>query len=369
VPVCSSLACMPSKRSRQASDRWVNSGNVQQCHALCVVPHALSAMIALSLHWKQQCAQSIHQAGRADLLEVDDAVLHEHYKSEDIDLSDLLTPAATLRPGAAQRCVTMQDHGLDTSLDVLLMEEAASVLGTEAGATPAPITISAAIQNTHRATGTQLSYEISKRFGEEGLPEKTITCDLTGHAGQSLGAWLAKGVELHLTGDSNDYVGKGLSGGVISVRPPADAPFVASEQVRPCCAARPSPVSALKMDVTWVTLSTYFPPELFPWILPTCSPEVPPKPSWRVTQLQFYFRPTLVHGDGFPRFDAAVVSQCVHACCVACQQSSNASALPISSYDHFLHHHDSVAARCPAQQHASALMPGQADVRDAAAFS
>ena len=73
---------------------------------------------------------------------------------------------------------------------------------------------------------------MSKRFGEAGLPEGTLRVALHGHAGQSLGAWLAKGIELHLEGDANDYVGKGLSGGVVSVRPPADAPFVAQEQVR-----------------------------------------------------------------------------------------------------------------------------------------
>jgi glutamate synthase domain-containing protein 3 len=170
-------------------------------------------------------------AGRADLLEVDEAVRREHYKSEAIDLSHVLTPAATLRPEAAQRCTTTQDHGLDTALDALLLEKARSVLETPVGTAPEPVTIEAATQNTHRATGTQLSFEISKRFGEAGLPARSIVCKLSGHAGQSLGAWLAAGVEINLTGDANDYVGKGLSGGVISVRPPADAPFVAADQV------------------------------------------------------------------------------------------------------------------------------------------
>lgn len=78
--------------------------------------------------------------------------------------------------------------------------------------------IDSEIKNTHRATGTQLSYEISKLFGEEGLPEGSVTVNLQGHAGQSLGAWLTRGVAIHLTGDANDYVGKGLSGGIISVR-------------------------------------------------------------------------------------------------------------------------------------------------------
>ena len=158
-------------------------------------------------------------------------MLHEHYKYESIDLSNLLTPAATLRPDAAQRCVRAQDHGLDTSLDQTLMKEAAGVLAAEPGTTPEAITIEAEINNEHRATGTLLSYEISKRFGEAGLPADTIKCNLRGHAGQSLGAWLASGVTIDLEGDANDYVGKGLSGGDISVRPPADAPFKAAEQV------------------------------------------------------------------------------------------------------------------------------------------
>jgi glutamate synthase (NADH) len=125
----------------------------------------------------------------------------------------------------------MQDHGLDTSLDNFLLEEAQAVLSSKPGSNPEPITIESNIINTHRATGTLLSYEISKRFGEEGLPGGTITCNLSGHAGQSFGAWLAKGVTMNLWGDANDYVAKGLSGGSIAVRPAPDAPFKANEQV------------------------------------------------------------------------------------------------------------------------------------------
>lgn len=173
-------------------------------------------------------------AGRADLLAVDEEVLKENYKSEDIDLSALLTPSSELRPGAAQRCMTSQDHGLDEALDTLLLERCLPVLDAPdaaAALAKAPLSISADIKNTHRATGTQLSYEISKRFGEAGLPDGAISVHLSGHAGQSLGAWLARGVQLTLTGDANDYVGKGLSGGVVAVRAPPESPFEAKDQV------------------------------------------------------------------------------------------------------------------------------------------
>ena len=174
------------------------------------------------------------RAGRAELLAVDEDVLAEHYKSEAIDLSALLTPAADLRPGAAQRCTTLQDHGLDEALDTMLLERCLPALDAPdaaAALAASPLTIDAAVKNTHRATGTQLSYEISKRFGEAGLEDGSININLTGHAGQSLGAWLARGVNISLTGDSNDYVGKGLSGGVVSVRAPPESPFEAKDQV------------------------------------------------------------------------------------------------------------------------------------------
>lgn len=77
--------------------------------------------------------------------------------------------------------------------------------------------------------------QVSKRFGEEGLPKDTIKIALTGHAGQSLGAWLASGISISLVGDANDYVGKGLSGGTIAITAPPECPFDPFEQVRLCC--------------------------------------------------------------------------------------------------------------------------------------
>ncbi len=90
-----------------------------------------------------------------------------------------------------------------------------------------PVTIEHAIRNRHRTLGGMLSSEVARRHGQEGLPVGTIKLNLKGSAGQSLGAWLAPGVELSLVGEGNDYVGKGLSGGVISVRPPPEATYLA----------------------------------------------------------------------------------------------------------------------------------------------
>ena len=82
-----------------------------------------------------------------------------------------------------------------------------------------------AVWSSRSAVGTILSHEVTKRYSEAGLPDGTVHIKLTGHAGQSLGAWLCKGVTLELEGDANDYVAKGLSGGVVAVYPPADATF------------------------------------------------------------------------------------------------------------------------------------------------
>eukprot|EP00892_Ulva_mutabilis_P008787 jgi/Ulvmu1/6280/UM028_0140.1 len=130
-------------------------------------------------------------AGRAELLAVDDKVLQAHYQNEAIDLSALLTPAADLRPGAAQRCMTTQDQGLDKAFTTLLLEGAAPAL---AAADPAAALAAEplVIKNVHHATGTHLSYDISTRFGEEWLPTGSICVNLSGHTGQSLGAWLAQ---------------------------------------------------------------------------------------------------------------------------------------------------------------------------------
>ena len=190
--------------------------------------------------------------GRADMLEADPAAAASHPKlAAGLDLSRLLTPAATLgRPGAAQTCVEKQDHGLEDGLDWAVVPQCAPALPDPAAlaaaaatraldpdapiplaAQPQPVYIEAAVRNTHRAVGATLAHEVTKRFGGAGLPRDTITLALSGHAGQSLGAFLCPGITINLAGDANDYVGKGLSGGVIAVSPPLTSDFPAEENV------------------------------------------------------------------------------------------------------------------------------------------
>lgn len=154
--------------------------------------------------------------GRTDLLEVDEDALH--FKNEGLDLSPLLIPAASLNEGAKIIHTELQDHQLDIALDNMLIEKSKPAL--EQGV---PVKIEGEITNLNRTVGTMLSYEISKKFGKQGLPEDTIHIKLKGHGGQSLGFALASGVHIEVEGDSNDYVGKGLSGGKITVYPHHDA--------------------------------------------------------------------------------------------------------------------------------------------------
>ncbi|GAV66210.1 GATase_2 domain-containing protein/GXGXG domain-containing protein/Glu_synthase domain-containing protein/Glu_syn_central domain-containing protein/Pyr_redox_2 domain-containing protein [Cephalotus follicularis] len=158
--------------------------------------------------------------GRSDMLEVDKGVTENNEKLENIDLSLLLRPAADIRPEAAQYCVQKQDHGLDVALDQKLITLSKAAL--EKGL---PVYIETPIGNVNRAVGTMLSHEVTKRYHLAGLPTDTIHIKLTGSGGQSLGAFLCPGIMLELEGDSNDYVGKGLSGGKIVVYPPQGSRF------------------------------------------------------------------------------------------------------------------------------------------------
>ncbi|KAJ5937168.1 hypothetical protein N7454_004823 [Penicillium verhagenii] len=162
--------------------------------------------------------------GRAELLKVRDDIRNQ--KQERIDLSLILTPAHSLRPGVATYNVRKQDHRLHTRLDNKLIAE--SELALEKGL---PCRIECDVVNTDRSLGATLSYQISRRFGEAGLPQDTIHANIKGSAGQSFGAFLAPGVTLELEGDANDYVGKGLSGGRLIVYPPRGAAFKAEENV------------------------------------------------------------------------------------------------------------------------------------------
>ena len=126
----------------------------------------------------------------------------------------------------ARRNTYKQDAGLAHVLDHQLIEDAMPALDSRV-----PVEMALAIRNTDRTTGTMLGYEVTKRFGGEGLPEDTIRVNFTGSAGQSFGAFIPKGITLALAGEANDFVGKGLSGGRLIVRPPAGAAFTPEENV------------------------------------------------------------------------------------------------------------------------------------------
>lgn len=162
--------------------------------------------------------------GRAELLKVRDDLATPRMKN--IDLSLILTPAHSLRPGVATYNVRKQDHRLHVRLDNKLIAEAE--LALEKGL---PCRVECDIVNTDRAMGATLSYQISRRYGEAGLPPDTIHANIKGSAGQSFGAFLAPGVTLELEGDSNDYVGKGLSGGRLIIYPHRGASFKSEENI------------------------------------------------------------------------------------------------------------------------------------------
>ncbi|XP_008798443.2 glutamate synthase 1 [NADH], chloroplastic [Phoenix dactylifera] len=164
--------------------------------------------------------------GRADILEIDREVVKNNEKLENIDLSLLLKPAAEIRPEAAQYCIQKQDHGLDMALDQELITSSKAAL--EKGLS---VYIETPIRNVNRAVGTMLSHEVTKCYHMKGLPSDTIHIKLNGSAGQSLGAFLCPGITLELEGDSNDYVGKGLSGGKIVVYPPRGSKFDPKENI------------------------------------------------------------------------------------------------------------------------------------------
>ncbi len=147
-------------------------------------------------------------------------------KARTLDFSRVLAPVPAKLAKRDRRCTTEQDHGIDDVADRELIERARPALERRE-----PVRIPFAITNVHRTFGAMLAGEVARRHGSAGLPEGTITIDLTGTAGQSFGAFAARGMTLTLEGDANDYVGKGLSGGVLVVRPPREATFVAADNV------------------------------------------------------------------------------------------------------------------------------------------
>ncbi len=155
--------------------------------------------------------------GRVDRLDVRDAVTH--WKAKGVDLTHILH-RPEVPPEVPTHCVQHQEHGLEKALDNQLIDLAMPAL--ESGT---PVAISLPIRNVNRTACTMLSAEISRRWGEAGLPPDTIRIAFSGSAGQSFGAFMANGITVHLEGDANDYFGKGLSGGRIVVVPPRAATF------------------------------------------------------------------------------------------------------------------------------------------------
>jgi glutamate synthase (NADPH/NADH) large chain len=168
--------------------------------------------------------RSLEEAiGHVELIDATRAV--DHWKAAGLDLAPVLH-RPELPDGTPLRSVTGQEHGLEKALDntIIQLAEGAIAYGD-------PISLELPVRNINRTVGTMLGHEVTLKWGADGLPEDTIDITLTGSAGQSLGAFLPRGITLRLIGDANDYVGKGLSGGRITVRPPADSAFAAEEQI------------------------------------------------------------------------------------------------------------------------------------------
>jgi glutamate synthase (NADPH/NADH) large chain len=162
--------------------------------------------------------------GRVDLLEMEDAI--NHWKRDGLDLSKILTPAQKVFENTEVYNTQEQNHNLQKSMDMALVKTIKNNIKTKQ-----KIAVNLNIGNTNRVFGTILSNEISKIWGANGLPNDTINLNLKGSAGQSLGAWITKGMTISLEGDANDYVGKGLSGGKIIIYPPKDSKFVPEENI------------------------------------------------------------------------------------------------------------------------------------------
>ncbi|MDG1462821.1 MAG: glutamate synthase large subunit, partial [Gammaproteobacteria bacterium] len=162
--------------------------------------------------------------GRVDLLETQDAI--DHWKSDGLDLSPILVPAQKPHPNTEVRKTIAQDHSLELALDNRLIE-----LAKDAIENGNKVDFEVPIVNTNRTVGTMLTNAVVNRWGEKGLPVDTIHARFKGSAGQSFGAFLARGITLELEGDSNDYVAKGLSGGRVVIYPPKESSFIAEDNV------------------------------------------------------------------------------------------------------------------------------------------
>ncbi|MDD2858052.1 MAG: glutamate synthase large subunit [Candidatus Nanopelagicales bacterium] len=161
--------------------------------------------------------------GQVELLDTRRAV--DHWKADGLDLSPILT-VPRVAEGSPRRSMIEQDHGLAAALDNELI-----ALCQPAITAAEPVRAQLRVRNVNRTVGTMLGAEVTRHHGGAGLPDGTIDLTFLGSAGQSFGAFVPRGVTLRLEGDANDYVGKGLSGGRIVVRPDRSAPFIAHEQI------------------------------------------------------------------------------------------------------------------------------------------
>ncbi len=161
--------------------------------------------------------------GRSDLLDVKNGIAH--WKSQGLDFSKVFHQPA-MPASVSRRHNSGQDHELEKALDNSLIAQAQAALNDKKH-----VVITSAITNVNRTVGTMLSHEVAKRYGQAGLAEDTIQVNLTGTAGQSFGAFLAKGISFNLRGEGNDYVAKGLCGGRIAIMPPADSKLISHENI------------------------------------------------------------------------------------------------------------------------------------------
>jgi glutamate synthase (NADPH/NADH) large chain len=161
--------------------------------------------------------------GHAELIDAEPAI--KHWKTDGIDLTPILH-VPDMGDDVARRHIGTQDHGLDKALDNELIERCAPALTNGE-----KVSLEFPIRNTNRTVGTMLGYNVTKRYGGEGLPDDTIKVHFSGSAGQSFGAFIPRGITLRLEGDANDYLAKGLSGGKVVVHPDRSARFKASENV------------------------------------------------------------------------------------------------------------------------------------------
>lgn len=161
--------------------------------------------------------------GHSELIDVNRAI--SHWKADGLDLTPVLA-GPVLPSDSPKRRVTTQDHQLEKHFDFKLLEPAKAALMDAQ-----PVNISLDVTNVDQAVGTLLGNELTKKYGAKGLPDSTINITLKGAAGQSFGAFVPNGIKLTLEGDANDYVGKGLSGGVIVVKPDSASGYAAEKNI------------------------------------------------------------------------------------------------------------------------------------------